>query len=202
MAKYRNRETGEIKSKAAAQKSVIIELGRSINFSKVVDSLPEFGYDLVTDTSKPLPSSKMKRIHLDGAILSGSSWVQNWVELDIYSNDADGIANAKRVFSSEVSAKASTVRDGGTTIAGLGLATNAAARSLLAGAKVGGKANRKVVTRTGRANLSKVDFDALVAGVDDFIQAVFDNEYDLLEAIDAATTLAEIEAIDITVGWP
>lgn len=101
----------------------------------------------------------------------------------------------------EVKQKARSVRDGGTTINGIFVSTDGEARSLLTGAKVHPKASRKIVARGGRAIVDEATYNAIVQGVSDFIQAVFDREYDLLEQIDAASD-AELKNIDIKSGWP
>tara|TARA_R110000772_G_scaffold268452_1_gene395559 strand:+ start:5923 stop:6411 length:489 start_codon:yes stop_codon:yes gene_type:complete len=101
----------------------------------------------------------------------------------------------------EVQTLSKTKRNGGIVFNGLDISTDADARSLLTGAKSGGKASRKMVGKGGRANLTKLQFEAMVTAVDDHIQGVFDRHYDLEELIDAATTLTELDAIDITGGW-
>lgn len=101
-----------------------------------------------------------------------------------------------------VSEIAKAKANGGMVVNGLSISTDAAGRSLLAGAKHGGKASRKVVTKTGRAELSKIQFEAVVSAADDFIQSVFDRQYDLGELIDAAANKTQLDAIDIETGWP
>ena len=66
------------------------------------------------------------------------------------------------------------------------------------------RASRKVVTSRGkgRANLTSAQFDALYDAIEANGKAIMDNWYDLLEAIDNATTTAELEAVDINAGWP
>ena len=102
----------------------------------------------------------------------------------------------------EVSTIAKQKRNAGVTINGLHIATGPDGRSLLFGAIQGGKASRKIVTKTGRAVLTKVQIEALATAVDNYLQAVFDNQYDLEEAIEAAADQAALDAIDINAGWP
>jgi hypothetical protein len=66
------------------------------------------------------------------------------------------------------------------------------------------RASRKVVTSRGqgRANVTSAQFDALFDAIESHGKAIMDNWYDLLEAIDNASTLAELDAIDINSGWP
>ena len=93
-------------------------------------------------------------------------------------------------------------RDAGVTVNDLHVATDPDGRSLLFGAKQGGKASRKIVTKTGRAILTKAQVEALATAVDDYLQAIFDNQYDLGEAIEGAADQAALDAIDINAGWP
>ena len=101
-----------------------------------------------------------------------------------------------------VSTIAKQKRNAGVTINGMHIATGPDGRSLLFGAIQGGKASRKIVTKTGRAVLTKVQIEALATAVDNYLQAVFDNQYDLEEAIEAAADQAALDAIDINAGWP
>lgn len=93
-------------------------------------------------------------------------------------------------------------RDAGVTVNGLHVATDADGRSLIIGARQGGKPSRKIVTKTGRAILTKIQVEELATAVDDYLQSVFDNQYDLEEAIEAAADQTALDAIDINAGWP
>jgi hypothetical protein len=50
--------------------------------------------------------------------------------------------------------------------------------------------------------LATPTLNAIIDMVDAHVQSCFDNEEVLFDQINAATTLAELDAIDITVGWP
>ena len=102
----------------------------------------------------------------------------------------------------EVRSIADRNRESKIVIGELVVSTDAKARGLLNGGRAGNKPTRKVVTSGGRVELSTVQFNAVVDAVDDHIQATFDNEYDLLEAIDGAVDFAALELIDIDAGWP
>jgi hypothetical protein len=43
---------------------------------------------------------------------------------------------------------------------------------------------------------------SLATTLDAYVQACFDREGEIAAQIDAATTVAEIEAIDLNAGWP
>lgn len=76
------------------------------------------------------------------------------------------------------------------------------ALALLTGAKQGGKPTRKIVATSGRHELTKVQFDALVGAIDDYLQGIYDNHYDKDAAIDAAADESALNAIDMNAGWP
>lgn len=92
-------------------------------------------------------------------------------------------------------------RDSGVVVNGLLVGTDSEARSLLLAGKVNGKASRKIVTKKGRGVVTGEQMNAVVEAVDDYVQAVMDKEYDLLELGDA-TPEAELGSIDLFSGWP
>ena len=92
--------------------------------------------------------------------------------------------------------------EAGVVINDIRVSTDARALALLVGAKQGGKSTRKFATRNGRAELTKVQFDALVTGVDDFLQACQDRYYDLFGLIEAAQDVPSLSLIDLAAGWP
>ena len=132
-------------------------------------------------------------------VLVGVNWTAQWETRAYTAAEFEAYQELTKV---EVSSLASISREIGVEVDGLKVATDPESTSLLVGAKQGGKPNRKVIGTNGRATLTKAQFDNLVDAVDDLIQNVFDREYDLGELIDAATTKAEIDAIDIKGGWP
>ena len=50
--------------------------------------------------------------------------------------------------------------------------------------------------------LSYTDLEIIVEAVNNQVQAAYNNEAQLLSQIDQAATIDEIEAIDLTSGWP
>ena len=201
MSKYRQRSTGDIKTQGEVK-----GMHKNVSFSKVVDTYADLGWDAIEPTPMPAESSPLKMIVEDAPSESGGKWTQVWVEVDRYSTPAEEAAatleHAEKL-KEQVSSMAKAKRDGGITVSNLDIATDMDARSLLTGAKQGGKPTRKMVGKNFRAEVSKVEFDAIVDAVDDHIQAVFDTEYDLHEAIDAVKTdIVALQAIDLDTGWP
>jgi hypothetical protein len=50
--------------------------------------------------------------------------------------------------------------------------------------------------------LSYTDLENVVQAVNEQVQAAYNNEAQLLADIEAATTIDELDAIDLTTGWP
>lgn len=51
-------------------------------------------------------------------------------------------------------------------------------------------------------NLTYTDLETVVEKVNNQVQAAYNNESQLLSQIDQATTIDELESIDLTSGWP
>ena len=67
--------------------------------------------------------------------------------------------------------------------------------------RVGG--TQKAITRAGdMIEADATQATAIFTAVDDYIAACWSREYDLRVEINAATDVTELEAIDITSGWP
>ena len=198
MAQYR--KDGEVKTCGQIKK-----LHSNVSFSSVVDTFADLGWEIIGQTPRPEPSSASKIIQRDGEEQIAGKWVEKWIEVDATSTP-EGLAalteSYRQGLLNTVASLAKTKRDSGITVSNLQISTDADASSLLSGAKLGGKATRKLVGKNWRIEMSKVEFEAVVEAVDDHIQAVFDKQYDLIEAIDAASDLAALEAIDIESGWP
>lgn len=88
-------------------------------------------------------------------------------------------------------------------VSGMQISLDTDSKAIMALAKTNSRATRKIHTHAGdRAILTTAQFDGLVAAIENYGQSVMDRAYDLSEALDAATTAQEIEAIDVTAGWP
>jgi len=161
-------------------------------------SLADFDVYPVTPVAPPAASGFTKRVTEQTPTLVGSDYVQAWQEVDRFSS----LAEAKEALETTIADKARELRDGGLTVSGMLVGTDAEARSLLLGAKTNPKTSRKIVTKGGKAELNSAQMTAIVDAVDDFIQAVMERQYDLLVATEAAQSFAELDAIDIDSGWP
>lgn len=124
----------------------------------------------------------------------------NVVDMDASEFAALG-AKSRADYARLVREKAKSLRDGGTVINGMAIATDVDARTRLLGAKVNPKESRKVVAKGGRAIMTGAQLNAIVDGIDAFLQSVDDKEYDCLELIDA-TADADLSTLDLETGWP
>lgn len=91
----------------------------------------------------------------------------------------------------------------GFTVNGLPVDTTEKGLARLNVGRAKGRASRKIVTARGkgRAVVTDAEFQAVYDAVEAHGQAIMDNWYDKLESIDSATP-EQIDAIDITKGWP
>lgn len=88
-------------------------------------------------------------------------------------------------------------------VSGMNISLDTDSKAIMALAKTNSRATRRIHTHAGdRAILTTAQFDGLVAAIENYGQAVMDRAYDLSEALDAAATAQEIDAIDVTAGWP
>jgi hypothetical protein len=213
MTQYRNRTTGEILSESDVKRNA---QAANIGLPKVwkAATLDSLDIDPVLKAPKPTPSHIFKTVRRNGVTQDGNgNWVEAYVEADMYVTDVDGTKAEKEAeatlayaasLKNTVKGKANTNMDAGTTVSGIEVDTDLNGRTLALGAMIGDKANRKWVLKDGSTVvLSKVQVDALSAGIDDYIQSVFDKRAVLNDAIEAVKTdIAALQAIDIDTGWP
>jgi len=84
MTDYRVRESGEIKSQGDIRK-----MHRNTSIPKIWDSnvCDDLEIDPVMVSPKPESSDPLKHFVLQGVVESGGNWVQNYVEVDMFSDD-------------------------------------------------------------------------------------------------------------------
>lgn len=94
----------------------------------------------------------------------------------------------------------------GITVGGLPVKTDRESQSLLSGAlaAVGRRNDKQFRWKAGGSyvQLGKAQIEALHDAVTDYVEACREREYTLFLSIQAASTEAEVAAIDTTVGWP
>jgi len=120
---------------------------------------------------------------------------------DLYT--AEQITSRKDDMRKEVAAKKDKLRDSGTTINGVFIHTDTQARSLLLGEKMAGTGDVNFYSREGvLINMTRAEFDAFYVEFQNYLKAVEENAASLIAQINAATTMAEIVAVDLDSGWP
>jgi hypothetical protein len=94
----------------------------------------------------------------------------------------------------------------GITVNGIHLLTDDRSKSLLVGkalkASIDPATTCNWKTPAGWVTLNAEQLISLATTLDAYVQACFDREGEIAAQIDAATTVAEIEAIDLNAGWP
>ena len=96
---------------------------------------------------------------------------------------------------------------GGILIAGIPVATDDRSKTLILGKRAQAQSDPAMTFRWKAASgewveLTGVQIIAIADAVADHVQACFDREGDLHDAIDAAETAEAVLAIDIAAGWP
>ena len=96
---------------------------------------------------------------------------------------------------------------GGTTFAGMAIATDAVSQTKYIGAVVGAQIDPNAVINWKTADGTFVTLDAqaitaVAMAVRAHVQACFDREAELKAEIEAASTVEEIAAIDLNTDWP
>ena len=110
------------------------------------------------------------------------------------------LAELKADAQSRLASRRWQAETGGMMFNGTPVATDDRSKALIYGAR--GR-SVKFKTASGQfAPLSASETEALADAVADHVQACFDRESDLLDAINAAETVEELEAVDINTGWP
>lgn len=175
------------------------------------NTLTELGWEAVLQAPKPTPSGFFKSVRRDGVTTDANgNKVQAWLEYDTYSGPTQAADEADATLAyadkrkEEVKAVAKTKMSAGTTVAGIQVDTDLEGRTLALGAKIGSKANRRWVKKDGTTvTLTATQVNALLDGIDDYIQSVFDRRADLVDSIEAVKTdIIALQAIDIDTGWP
>lgn len=84
MPRYRERETGVVKSHSAVR-----EIHNNVSFSTVVDTYADLGWDEIVDVPQPEASSIFKLVEEDEPVEISGKWTQVWVETDKFDNSGD-----------------------------------------------------------------------------------------------------------------
>lgn len=181
----------------------------------VVDSFPNTAKITATADGIETPDRTLAYVNettatiVEGVTLPSGFKPNEWLYVDgsfVEAGDlySDEQKEAKRsVMRERVAAKKDDERDSGTTINGVFIHTDTQARSLLLGEKMAGTGDVNFYSREGvLINMTRAEFDAFYVEFHGYLKAVEENAAALIAQIDAATTMAEIVAVDVEAGWP
>ena len=155
------------------------------------------GWRWVPVSRPDIPNYKVRSSDADGR-LSGDNWV--------IGGDYTSLGQAKSNLKLEVTSifhrkTSSSIDVAGTVISTSPQSVQRINRAVHRASATG--KSIKTVTRAGVAvEFSAAQLTAIQDAVEAYWEACDAREHDLFKAIDAATNIAELEAIDISKGWP
>jgi len=134
--------------------------------------------------------------------LIGNNWVLGWDVTTI------PIAEMKDSKLAELATRRWQAEEGGTTLGGNPLATDRTTQTKLTAAYIKASADSEYTIpawKSGPGVFSALNAATIIAAADAIeahVQACFANEAALSGEIEAATTIAELSAVDIEASWP
>jgi hypothetical protein len=169
---------------------------------------PDF-LDLVSQeiADNPPPTTGYEKATRGDVVSDGSGgWKYEYSVADM-NNDPSSIDTRRRKRKEELKNKRQQVVDGGTTITGDEVRTDAKGRASLVESLsvedlVPGQSFDWNTQDGGWVTLSYGQLKQYQTGVNGHVQDSFTNHRSLDAELDAATTLEEIDAVDIESGWP
>jgi hypothetical protein len=126
----------------------------------------------------------------------------------VYTTEAIPLADLKAAKQSALARRRWQAEEGGTTLGGQPLATDRTTQTKLTAAYIKASADSEYTIpawKSGPGIFSALDAATIIAAADAIeahVQACFANEAALSGEIDAATTIAELSAVDIEASWP
>lgn len=148
---------------------------------------------------KPDHNVNLFRLEKNGdPIRIDNTFIQHWKAVPLPLSEAK--ANLKRY----VAERRWQTETGGVTLPdGTHLPTDVEARTRFGTALSGCPADGTVSVKLDGEfhTLTHAEMTALVTAIATHVQVCFDHERDLHECIDAAETIADLEALDVTTGW-
>lgn len=147
----------------------------------------------------------------DTPMLDGDAWVQGWVVQEVPEEDIPGrIEETKQRLLQEATDMRWEVMNGGMTLPGgivVGTTIDDQNRitSVVANAELAGLTDEDEVdfkAASGWARITIGQVKTIAGAIGQFVQACYSAERAHHEAIDLLTTAAEVQAYDVTAGWP
>lgn len=116
------------------------------------------------------------------------------------------VENVRKELKQRVAAKRYTVETSGVSVNDSTILTDRESQATITGAKAFADLNPTAVvdwkSSTGWVQISAAAISAIASAVGLHVQSCFSRERALSEAIDTATTIVDLKAVDINAGWP
>jgi len=167
----------------------------------------EKGYAKVEQVNHPAITRTQTFTEIDPVLIDGI-WTQQWIVADI--TDPDQLAAIKGQALADKLAALAAYRyekeTAGITVNGAVIRTDEASQAKINGAWATAQMNANVLIdwkgENGWVQINKAAIDAISMAVSAHVQACYSQEKVHSDAINTLTTAAEVEAYDITTGWP
>lgn len=210
MPTYRFRETGAVVSLdqlAQMHQMLAFPLG-----GPDVAMLDYLGVDMVFDAPPPALQPWESAIPTAPVKTSKGGYEQGWRVVDLRDSmtaeeKAAHLAGMKATRKAAATDLRWQKEVAGIAINGVPVATDDRSKTLILGKRAKARENPDMTFRWKSAsgewvNLTGAQIIAIADAVADHVQACFDREGDLHDAIDAAETAEDVLAVDIAEGWP
>ncbi len=164
-------------------------------------SMAEYGFGIFTFVDAPAVDKNHVAVESGFSQNADGVWHRTW---DIQSLDIGVIRDRKK---NELAAIRFQHETAGITVNGGAIDTGLVSQAKINGAWAGAQVNPSVMIDWKRADGDWIQIDAatitgIAMSVFAYVQACYTREMQLSQLIDAAEDVAEVDAVDLTVGWP
>jgi len=161
-------------------------------------------YDVfpVTVLDRPITTRWQKAEKDATPALIDGTWTLGWLISET------PLEEAKQQVLGELADRRWKAEEGGTTLNGAVVATDRTTQAKVTAAYIKATADSAYTIAAWKGadgTFSPLDAATIIAiadAIEAHVQACFSNEADLAEQISAATTLTELDSVDIETGWP
>lgn len=134
-------------------------------------------------------------------------WVQNWTVRNWTADEcAAALASSKTKRKDEATSLRFGKETAGIVVNGASVMTDRESQALITGAKSFSDVNPAAMidwkTVDGWAQIDRTMLISIALAVGAHVQQCFSNERTHHEAIDALTSISDVDSYDITIGWP
>jgi len=162
--------------------------------------LTDLGYYRIESVNPPTVTTTQRLTQGEPEEYESGKWRETWIVTDI------PLSEVKATKQSELAALRYEKETAGITLNGATIETNRESQALVNGAYSYSLLNPAVLidwkATTGWIQIDATAIAGIATAVACHVQACFSNERTLSELIAAAETVAAVQAIDLTIGWP